>query len=153
MYPLEWCVDQHVSNLCWFYWACTDTVYLHSLLFAVSAFHDLLGVTLNNSLSPARRGDLTSYYFSARTLRHLRRTMQLLQERLQDSTRQLEDATASVVITLAMMADVVGDSEASKAHVNGLKEMVRLRGGMKSMESNRDVQLKLCRCVKEYSSS
>jgi hypothetical protein len=147
MYPLEWCVDQHVSNLCWFYWACTDTVYLHSLLFAVSAFHDLLGVT-SHDLSPARRSDLTSYYFSPRTLRHLRRTMQLLQERLQDSARQLEDATASVVITLAMMADVVGDSQASKTHVDGLREMVRLRGGMKSMQSNRDVQLKLCRYVK-----
>ncbi|KAK4099582.1 hypothetical protein N658DRAFT_568072 [Parathielavia hyrcaniae] len=132
MYPLERCVEQRVSKQAWFYWACTNTVYLSSLLFAVSAFNDLSRAPSHDP-TPSFRGDLTQY-FSPRTLRHLRRTMQLLQAKLRDGFQQPEDATTSVVITLALMANAVGDGEACETHVKGLKEM-----------NNRELQLKLCR--------
>ncbi|KAK3304925.1 uncharacterized protein B0T15DRAFT_576249 [Chaetomium strumarium] len=64
--------------------------------------------------------------------------------RLEDSTRQIEDVTAAVVIALAMVAEAVGDHEASQTHVKGLRQIVRLRAGMTATKSNTEAQIKMC---------
>ncbi|KAH7149049.1 hypothetical protein B0J13DRAFT_295836 [Dactylonectria estremocensis] len=138
MYPIEWCFQQDHTKVCWFRWLLEDHTYLQSVLFMASAFQDLIdaGVTAN---------DYGSRGFSRRTQSHLGHTIRLLQEKIQDRERQIEDTTMSAVSTLAMVADAAGDSAGFEAHVRGLKDMVRMRGGLVGLEHNRQLQMKLCR--------
>jgi hypothetical protein len=57
---------------------------------------------------------------------HLRKTIAFLSERLSDSAVSLRDSTVAVVVTLILLADIL---DAVKAHIAGLQQMVRLRGG------------------------
>ncbi|KAF7539468.1 hypothetical protein G7Z17_g12418 [Cylindrodendrum hubeiense] len=138
MYPVEWCFQYDPEKVCWFRWLLEDHTYLQSVLFMVSAFQDHID-TVNDNHVGGLRG------FSARTQSRFKNTIQLLQEKIQDHETQIEDTTVSVVATLAMVADAAGDAAGFKAHVIGLKEMVRLRGGLGGLNHNRQLQIKLCR--------
>ncbi|KAK7426260.1 hypothetical protein QQZ08_007290 [Neonectria magnoliae] len=141
MYPVEWCFQYDRTKVCWFRWLLEDNTYLQSVLFMVSAFQDLVTMQI------AAGGSHTCWSgnFSPQTQTRLRHTIRLLQEKIQDRERQLEDTTMSVVTMLAMLADATSDAAAFKAHVTGLKEMVRMRGGLAAFNHNRQLQIKLCR--------
>ncbi|KPM35151.1 hypothetical protein AK830_g11423 [Neonectria ditissima] len=141
MYPVEWCFQYDRTKVCWFRWLLEDNTYLQSVLFMVSAFQDLVAMQI------AASGSHVSWSgnFSPQTQRRLRSTIRLLQEKIQDRETQLEDTTMSVVTTLAMLADASSDTAAFEAHVTGLKEMVRMRGGLAAFNHNRQLQIKLCR--------
>lgn len=83
--------------------------------------------------------------FSSQTRSRLRQTIQLLQDKIDDKDKQVEDVTAAVVIQLAVMADAMEDVDAFEAHSNGLRNIVRLRGGLEAFNNNRQLQIKLCR--------
>lgn len=95
----------------------------------VSAFQDLV-----------KRVD-----WSVETRKRLRHTIMLLQDKLQDPKKQLEDTTTATIISLAMMADAMEDVQAFEAHSNGLRRIVRMRGGLQAYTHNRQLQIKLCR--------
>lgn len=69
----------------------------------------------------------------------------LLQDKLQTPEKQLEDTTTATIISLAMMADAMEDGQAFEAHSNGLRRIVRMRGGLQAYTHNRQLQIKLCR--------
>ncbi len=52
--------------------------------------------------------------FSNATHQHLRKTIALLHERLSDGILVRSDATISIVLNLAMLADYAGDEEAKR---------------------------------------
>ncbi|KAF4977655.1 hypothetical protein FZEAL_5845 [Fusarium zealandicum] len=141
-YPAEWCFDPDRTKVCWFRWLLQDATYLHSVLFMVSAFQDLLA---RRSSGEGDDIELGEFRFSPETHRHLRKTIHLLQDKIQDGQRQLEDTTASAIIALAMMADTVGDAQAFEAHSKGLRDIIKMRGGLQGFKHNRQVQIKLCR--------
>jgi hypothetical protein len=143
MYPVEWCFQTDPTKVCWFRWLLEDTGYLNAVCFIVSAFQDLLDMkeTARVPGIPWAQG------FSPRTRMYLRQTIRTLQENLDDSERQLRDTTASTVISLALVADAAGDTEAFEAHMGGLKQMVKMRGGLGGFHSNKQLQVKLCRYV------
>ncbi|KAM5352860.1 hypothetical protein ACJ41O_005582 [Fusarium nematophilum] len=143
LYPAEWCFDHDRTKVCWFRWLLQDAAYLHSILFMVSAFQDLIAAQGSSGRDNFELGFASG--FSAQTRDRLRRTIQLLQDKLQDREKQIEDTTASVVITLAMMADVAEDAAAFEAHSKGLRQIVRMRGGLEGFKDNRQIQIKLCR--------
>lgn len=143
MYPAEWCFDPDVEKVCWFRWLLEDPAYLHCICFMVSAFQDLI-----NMQSLLGRGKYETGWggeFSASTRNRLRHTIKLLQERLQDPAKQVEDATTATIISLAMMADAMEDAQAFEAHSNGLRRIVKMRGGLQGYTHNRQLQIKLCR--------
>ncbi|KAF4339318.1 hypothetical protein FBEOM_6732 [Fusarium beomiforme] len=143
LYPAEWCFDHDTEKVCWFRWLLEDAAYLHCICFMVSAFQDLI-----NMQSLRGRGKYESGWggeFSLRTRNRLRHTIKLLQEQLQDPKRQLHDATTATIISLAMMADAMEDTQAFEAHSNGLRRIVKLRGGLQGYTHNRQLQIKLCR--------
>ncbi|KAG4275134.1 hypothetical protein FPRO04_08796 [Fusarium proliferatum] len=108
-----------------------------------SAFQDLI-----NMQSLLGRGKYETGWggeFSASTRNRLRHTIKLLQERLQDPAKQIEDATTATIISLAMMADAMEDAQAFEAHSNGLRRIVKMRGGLQGYTHNRQLQIKLCR--------
>lgn len=141
LYPAELCFEWDQAKVCWFRWLLIDPAYLESVLFMVSGFQDLVDLKVSGPHSSGT----WNFSYSNRTQWHLRKTLKLLQEKIQDHNTQLSDSTLAVVTTLAMMADASGDTLACQTHVAGLKKMVKIRGGLRGFESNRQIQIKLCR--------
>ncbi|KAK8103695.1 uncharacterized protein PG998_010728 [Apiospora kogelbergensis] len=122
-------------------WLLEDEAYLHSVLLVASAM--LEG---GSGSSPSRR-ELKQ---STRSVDYLNKTLASLREGLSSTTAaatliaeghqaptstsfSLRDSRISVVATLAILSANVGDSRALRAHMAGLAQMVRLRGGMRSL--------------------
>ncbi|KAI6763943.1 hypothetical protein HG530_007732 [Fusarium avenaceum] len=143
LYPAEWCFDDDREKACWFRWLLEDAAYLHVICFMVSAFQDLIEMQSSLSRGPYENG--WGGEFSSQTRSRLRQTIRHLQEKLQDPKKQLEDTTAATVISLAMMADAMEDTQAFEAHSEGLRRIVKLRGGLPGYAHNRQLQIKLCR--------
>ncbi|MCJ1472564.1 hypothetical protein MMC13_001213 [Lambiella insularis] len=83
---------------------------------------------------------------------HYGQTLQLLQARLNDldQTPAISDSTIMVVITLAQAAEFTGDSAAVANHVEGLKNIVNLRGGVRALNTHNNMQVKVCRVDLEW---
>lgn len=90
---------------------------LHSTLFATQAFHDLT----------------TGQAYGTVAQRHLAKALGLLQKSLDDPKEAMELSTMAVVTSLAMAAVIAGDLETAAKHMDGLKKMVEIRGGLQSL--------------------
>lgn len=55
------------------------------------------------------------------------------------------DSTVYIVINLILMAGILGDLPAARAHILGLRQIVRLRGGFDSLRCNPKMHFKLDR--------
>ncbi|CRK41457.1 hypothetical protein BN1723_005145 [Verticillium longisporum] len=115
MYPIGRHSLADSTNAYWFHWTQLDLAYLHSILYTTSFFYDNL------------KGEQ-----SKRTEFHSYRTIQELNRQLADPTTALTDSTTTVVMGMALMAEGFGDVESAHLHIMGLKQIVALRGGMKS---------------------
>lgn len=81
---------------------------------------------------------------------HYTQTLQLLQARLnafQQGQRDLvfRDSTIMVIIFLAAAAELTGDFASVENHVDGLLKIVSLRGGVGSLNTHNNMQVKVCR--------
>lgn len=81
---------------------------------------------------------------------HYAQTLQLLQARLnafEQGQRDIVfcDSTIMVIITLAAAAEITGDFAAVENHVDGLLKIVSLRGGVRSLDTHNNMQVKVCR--------
>ncbi|KAL6787316.1 hypothetical protein J3E68DRAFT_165098 [Trichoderma sp. SZMC 28012] len=141
MYPANWCVESDNFNWRFFRWLFEAESYLQSILFSVSAFQDILSFKSAKGLNSSS----TAIEFSSETRCYLGNTISLLNKQLQDCHMQLHDSTVAVVISLAMIADAMGDTNACKTHIKGLNQMIRARGGLGAFRSNGHVQMKICR--------
>jgi hypothetical protein len=90
---------------------------LHSTLFAAQAFHDLA----------------TGQPFSTVAQVHLAKALRHLQRSLDDEKEAIEFSTMAVVASLAMAAVVAGDLTTAAKHMDGLRRIVELRGGLRSL--------------------
>jgi hypothetical protein len=63
---------------------------------------------------------------------HLRKGLRLLRERLlgEDDDKKVSDSTIGIVLKLAVAAHFIGDYQVFKQHMEGLRKMVDLRGGL-----------------------
>ncbi|KAK8851081.1 hypothetical protein PGQ11_013560 [Apiospora arundinis] len=113
-------------------WLLEDEAYLHSVLLVASAMWQGSG----NTFSSLQGNTQTGYYMT--------KTLASLQQGLSSSTTPatssssrrnvfLGDSRISVVATLAILSTNVGDMRALRAHIAGLVQMVRLRGGMRNI--------------------
>jgi hypothetical protein len=112
------------------------------MMFSVHAF-------VNNATCSGQLSRLAAFHYD--------QTVQLLQARINAFEHGLRDAifgdsTLMVIITLAMAAQLAGDSVAAQNHVDGLLKIVTLRGGLRSLNTHTNVQVKVCRYVFEYPS-
>ncbi|KAK4244159.1 hypothetical protein C7999DRAFT_44144 [Corynascus novoguineensis] len=90
---------------------------LHSILFTAQAFHDVA----------------TGRPYGTVALHHLAKALRLLQESLNDRKKAVDISTMAVVTSLAMAAAITGDLETAAKHMDGLKKIVELRGGLQSL--------------------
>ncbi|KAE8165719.1 hypothetical protein BDV40DRAFT_257392 [Aspergillus tamarii] len=86
---------------------------VHSIMFAAQAFHDM-------SLG-ASYGPLTRF--------HLAKTLQYLQQSLEDSVEATTSSTMTVVGLLSLAGIIAGDLESAAKHMDGLQRIIELRGG------------------------
>ncbi|KAK3290840.1 uncharacterized protein B0H64DRAFT_427390 [Chaetomium fimeti] len=89
---------------------------LHSTLFAAQAFYDLA----------------TAQTYGPIARHHLAKALTHLQMSLEDKKEAVEFSTMGAVASLAMSAIVAGDFETAVKHMDGLKKIIDLRGGMPS---------------------
>ena len=117
IYPLKFCIEFDEPRAEYFDWLFDDAAYLHSTLLAASAMHDA-----------ARKQPLAKA-----TCFHLQRTLSLLNEELSEGDAYRKNSTVYIVITLALFARLFGDYTAAETHMSGLRQIVRLRGGLKGL--------------------
>ncbi|KFA54404.1 hypothetical protein S40293_04313, partial [Stachybotrys chartarum IBT 40293] len=137
IYPIELCFDIHQPDESWYDWLHLHPAYLNSGLFMISILRDILTSTREESADLAK-------VFSARSWSYLRRTIALLQDSIDNEAQQLADPTAAVVVALAMTANLVDDDQAFRTHFEGLRKIIRLRGGLVSFRNNCKMQVKIC---------
>ena len=81
---------------------------------------------------------------------HYAQTVHLLQTRLnafEQGQRDVVfcDSTIMVIMILAEAAELTGDFAAAENHINGLLKIVSLRGGVGSLNTHNNIQVKVCR--------
>jgi len=126
MFPLVILIDFDREDKTWFNPLVFDAAYLHLTVFAAEAFFNV--VLLQE----------TPVQNQAKT-RHFVKGVQLLRERFirGDEEAKVSDSTAMVVLMLAMCADFTGDSETSKQHMEGLRKIVDIRGGIEAFRDKK----------------
>ena len=93
---------------------------------------------LPGKVSPVRQQSISQFL----------ETVKLLRERLLYGTNdaRLSFTTIFVVISLIGYALLVGDLEAARHHMEGLKTIIDLRGGLNSFRSNPKLLIEVLRC-------
>ncbi|KAH6695952.1 hypothetical protein BKA61DRAFT_623615 [Leptodontidium sp. MPI-SDFR-AT-0119] len=76
---------------------------------------------------------------------HLRKAIQMVNDRLEAPVPRITDATIAVVCTFAHTEIMNGNRGNWMVHMRGLKQMLRQRGGIEAFESNRLLRSKIHR--------
>lgn len=135
VYPYEICLQVHPAKRGWFPYMISDICCIHSMMFSVRAFMD----------RTSHGGKI-----SRQAAFHYAQTLQLLQARLnafEQGQREavFGDSTIMVIFILAAAAEITGDFGAVENHVDGLLKIVSLRGGIRSLNTHNNMQVKVCR--------
>jgi hypothetical protein len=103
-----------------------DAAALHITAFAVEGFFDRVLRRHKKSTNPA-------------AMLHFQKGLTLLRERLlgEDDEAKISDTTIGVVLKLAGTAHFDGNDHDSKQHIEGLRKMVDLRGGLDGFKGNK----------------
>jgi hypothetical protein len=115
----------------WRDWLFIDAAYVHAAITVSTVVRDFL---LKRELSKA-----TSF--------HLKKAISQLNKNLSDKTLSLSDASIAVIITISIASCISKDYVATSAHAAGLREMVRLQGGLDSFLGNPQLHIAMTRLV------
>ncbi|KAK4039629.1 hypothetical protein C8A01DRAFT_46960 [Parachaetomium inaequale] len=126
-YPTEACLAPHDSP--WAEYLTYDRAYLHLMLSSSQAFFDF-----------ARDVKL-----GTKSIYHLNKSLHVLREHLAVAELATSDSTISTVMNLAVFAGILGDPHAAKQHMQGLCHLVNLRGGIRDLRPNTELQSKVLR--------
>ncbi|OTA82011.1 hypothetical protein M434DRAFT_17168 [Hypoxylon sp. CO27-5] len=119
IFPLITAIDYPRDNKGWIPLFGRDAAALHITAFAIQCFVDKVLRRQKNIINPP-------------AIQHLQRGLKLLRERLlaEDDEIKISDSTIGLVLKLASTANFDGDHRTSKQHMEGLRKMVDLRGGL-----------------------
>ncbi|KIW21664.1 hypothetical protein PV08_02244 [Exophiala spinifera] len=135
VYPYEVCLRVHPVQRGWFAYMISDICCIHSMMFSVRAFVD--------NISSLEQISKAAAFHYDQTLRHLQARINVFEHTAWDPA--LSDCTIMVILNLAQAAEITGDLEAARNHVNGLLRIVSLRGGLRSLHAHNNLQVKVCR--------
>ncbi|KAK0609692.1 hypothetical protein B0T17DRAFT_566229 [Bombardia bombarda] len=122
-----------------------DNLYLHVVVCTTRDYLDMLFRRKDND------SDSSSCYNKAaspQTWPHFAKAISLLRERLAlgDDAAKISDATVQSVLGLAVHAHIVGKTEAARFHIEGLRKMVTLRGGIMVFKGRLKLLIEMLRC-------
>jgi hypothetical protein len=134
LFPLETCIffERRAEN--WIAPLAIDPAYLHAKIFTSLYYFDMV--------LPRR-----SSHVSQRTWHHHHKALSLLRERLlygNDDAR-LSNNTVSVVLSLAGYAFWTGDVRSARNHMEGMRKIASLRGGMSTFRDNEKLLAEILR--------
>lgn len=126
IFPLMAAIGFHTDSKDLLYPCAFDAAFLHITAFAVEGFIDRVLHRQDQGISEA-------------AMLHFHKGLRLLRERLlgEDNEGKVSDPTIGVVLKLASTAHFEGDHLAAKHHLNGLRKMVYLRGGLDVFKGNK----------------
>ncbi|KAK3990681.1 hypothetical protein QBC44DRAFT_324597 [Cladorrhinum sp. PSN332] len=127
MYPVETIVQPPMDQ--WLEYLAHDRAYLECVLSAAQAFLDWA--------HERKIGKLT--------IQHLNSAMNNLRQTLAECPQTPTDSTMAVVVTLSMMADMLQDYDAARKHIEGLYQLIKMRGGIRALQYNPQLQIKVLR--------
>ncbi|PVH85431.1 hypothetical protein DL98DRAFT_606526 [Cadophora sp. DSE1049] len=105
-----------------------------------AAFHQLLSgaATYFNNL---RNGD--GLQANGESLAHHTYSLQLVNRQMRDVIVATTDGVISSIIGFACYYHLIGDMKSWREHIDGLKEIIRLRGGIETVDSNTFLRIML----------
>lgn len=118
-FPLTMATGCQADNGEWLRLIRQDAAALHITAFSIEGFIERILRRRENSINLA-------------AMLHLRKGLRLLRERLlgEDDDKKVSDSTIGIVLKLAVAAHFIGDYQVFKQHMEGLRKMVDLRGGL-----------------------
>jgi hypothetical protein len=134
LFPLEPCIFFEKKAETWIAPLTVDAAFLHTMIFIAQSYFDVF--------APDRRSALTK-----KTSSHLLKGLKLLRERIaHDNDRMtLSDTTTATIMALTCHAILTKDFKSALNHVEGLKRIVNLRGGITSFRSNAKLLIDILR--------
>ncbi|KAI0900058.1 hypothetical protein F4806DRAFT_277181 [Annulohypoxylon nitens] len=136
IFPLLTEIGFHPDNNAWLYPMGRDSAALHINAFAVQSFIDrVLRQQPGDTVNPVA------------TLHH-QKGLKILRERLlgDNDHAKISDDTISTVLKLAGAAQFDGNGETAKHHMQGLRRMVDLRGGLDVFQDKPKLLVEILRC-------
>ncbi|KAI0884091.1 uncharacterized protein GGS22DRAFT_189221 [Annulohypoxylon maeteangense] len=134
LFPLETCIsfDQGDKKQ-WIEPLAFDAAYLHTMIFTTHDYFNLL-------LQRAPGGETSTHFF---------KTIQILRERLLyegDGRSKVSILTASVVLALAGHALLMNEYVSARHHLEGLRKIIDLRGGLTTFKGSSKLLIEILRC-------
>jgi hypothetical protein len=119
MFPLMAAIGLQADNRERLYPLTSDPIALHMIAFSVEGFINRILRHQEDAINSV-------------AMLHLQKVLRLLRHRLlgDDNETKVSDSTMGVVLKLASAAHFDGDYKASRQHMEGLRRMVDLRGGL-----------------------
>ena len=119
MFPLMAAIGFQADNKERLYPLTSDAITLHITAFSVEGFINRVLRHQEDAINPV-------------AMLHFQKGLRLLRHRLlgDDEEIKVSDSTMGVVLKLASTAHFDGDYKASRQHMEGLRRMVDLRGGL-----------------------
>ncbi len=81
---------------------------------------------------------------SPEALHYLAQTFAQVRRRL-EGTESLSDSTIAIVLSLINQEQIRREHLGAKVHIEGLRRMVELRGGLDQLQGNLPLLLKVCK--------
>ena len=105
----------------------SDASFLHVTAFLAGAFIDI---------ALRQQTDQRTHTTHHDSINHFLKGVRLLREKFlrRNEEETLSDATVSVVLTLAICAYGTGEYDTGRRHLEGLHQIVKLRGGLPSLK-------------------
>ncbi|KAL5089488.1 hypothetical protein Trisim1_005184 [Trichoderma cf. simile WF8] len=138
IYPLERCINfdkKDKFDRMWFELMTQDAAYLHTVLFTSQTY--FMHTSSQNNPGAVKT-----------VIMHHSRALQLLRERLAAKHEEVKisDPTILVVLALAGHAHMINDYETAKTHIDGLRRIVQLRGGLSTFSYHPKLSIELLKC-------
>jgi hypothetical protein len=108
-------------------WLSEDAGFVHITLFTTCAIDDF---ALHQPPTPL-------------TLQYLRKALSYVTTKLSEQEGYKADTILIIVMTLAFIATMFEDLDAVSAHIEGLQQLVRLRGGHQYLKSHAKTYFKI----------
>ncbi|KAI1625849.1 hypothetical protein EDD37DRAFT_648306 [Exophiala viscosa] len=143
MYPLERHIMFHKNNkvdTMWIELWTSDAAYMHAAVFASQAY--VFHTTTGETPVAARRAIV---HHSA-ALRLLRERLSMPKGDGKVSNATISDSTILVVLYLTLHAHFMIDYKTAKHHMEGLRKIVDMRGGLIAFSYNTKVIIELLKC-------
>jgi hypothetical protein len=134
LFPLEACLlfEKRAEN--WVAPLTFDPAYLHAMIFTSQHYFDTIASHGHFSVTKS-------------ALPHFVHTLRLLHERFSrnEDEMQLSDTTAAAVMCLTGHALLTGNMENARNHMEGLRRIVILKGGVGSLRANTKLLIEILR--------